>query len=60
MIMLIDTSTKNMESEKMGKIREGVTIKVQPETRERLNDLKRGRDTYDDVINRLIDKQGCE
>ena len=49
-----------MESEKMGKIREGVTIKVQPETRERLNDLKRGRDTYDDVINRLIDKQGCE
>lgn len=39
----------------MSKIREGVTVKIHSETREKLNDLKRGRDTYDDVINRLIE-----
>jgi len=35
---------------------EGVTIKIMKETRERLKALGRKGETYDDIINHLIDK----
>ena len=39
----------------MDKIREGATLKLHPETRARLKKAKRGGETYDDIINRLLD-----
>ena len=42
----------------MSKIREGVTIKVRPETRNRLIVAKRGKETYDDLFNWLLDHAG--
>ena len=39
----------------MSKIRDGVVIKVHPETRERLKTAKRGGETYDGLFNRLLD-----
>jgi predicted CopG family antitoxin len=32
------------------------SIKIDTETKQRLTDRKRGNDTYDDVIKRLLDK----
>ena len=37
------------------KIRDGATIKVHPETRDRLKAAKRGGESYDDLFNRLLD-----
>lgn len=42
----------------MSKIREGATIKVHVATRERLKSIGHKGETYDAIINRLID-QGC-
>ena len=39
----------------MTKIRDGVTIKVLPETRDRLKALKRGGESYDSVLSKLMD-----
>ena len=33
-----------------------VTIQITPETRERLKDTGTKRETYDDLINRLLDE----
>jgi len=35
---------------------EGVTIKIMKETRERLKALGRKGETYDDIVNRLLDR----
>lgn len=40
----------------MSKVREGVVIKIRLETRERLKDVGTKRETYDDIINRLLDR----
>ena len=40
----------------MSKIRDGKTVKLRPETVERLKDIGKKGETYDDIINRLIDK----
>lgn len=40
----------------MSKIRDGATIKIHPETRDRLKGLGKKGETYDDIINRLIDQ----
>ena len=40
----------------MSKICDGVTIKIRLETRERLKDVGKKGETYDDIINRYIDK----
>jgi hypothetical protein len=37
------------------KIRDGAVIKIHPETRERLKNVGKKGETYDKVINRLID-----
>lgn len=39
----------------MSKIRDGVTIKMHPETRDKLRGAKRGGESYDDLINRLLE-----
>ena len=39
----------------MDKIREGATIKVHVATRERLKSMGKKGETYDAIINRLID-----
>ena len=39
----------------MSKIRDGATIKIRPETRDRLKAAKRGGESYDDLINRLLE-----
>jgi len=44
----------------MSKIREGATIKILEKTRARLKAIGKKGETYDDIINRLIDQQGCE
>ena len=41
----------------MSKIRERATIKIHPETRDRLKDAGKKGETYDDIINRLLDLQ---
>ena len=41
----------------MSKIRDGKTVKLRPFTVERLKDLGKKGETYDDIINRLIDAQ---
>ena len=38
----------------MSKIREGATIKIRPSTRDRLKAAKRGGESYDETINRLL------
>ena len=40
----------------MSKIRDGKTVKLRPETVERLKTFGKKGDTYDDIINRLIDQ----
>ena len=40
----------------MSKVRDGVVIKIRLETRDRLKDMGKKGDTYDDIINRLLDK----
>lgn len=40
----------------MSKIHDGKVIKLRPETVARLKNLGKKGDTYDDVINKLIDK----
>lgn len=40
----------------MSKIREGATIKILHSTRDRLKGLGKKGETYDAIINRLIDK----
>jgi len=37
------------------KIRDGATIKIHPETRDRLKDIGKKDETYDAIINRLLD-----
>ena len=39
----------------MAKIREGATLKIHPETRDRLKDAMKEGETYDDLFNRLLD-----
>lgn len=39
----------------MSKISEGATIKVHPETRDRLKAAKRGGESYDELFNRLLE-----
>ncbi len=39
----------------MDKIREGATIKMHPETRDRLKAAGKKGETYDELINRLLD-----
>ena len=39
----------------MAKIRDGATIKIHPETRDRLKDAGKKGETYDQIINRLLD-----
>jgi len=36
------------------KVRDGATIKIHPNTRDRLKSFKRGGETYDEAINRLL------
>lgn len=38
----------------MSKIRDGATIKIRPDTRVRLKAAKRGGETYDETINRIL------
>lgn len=40
----------------MSKIRNGAVIKIHPETRDRLKAAKRGGETYDETINRLLNQ----
>ena len=40
----------------MSKIRDGVVIKILLSTRERLKDIGKKGETYDGIINRLIDR----
>ncbi|MFH1835826.1 MAG: hypothetical protein ABH851_06530 [Methanobacteriota archaeon] len=40
----------------MGKVRDGVVIKIRLDTRERLKKIGAKGETYDDIINRLIEK----
>jgi len=40
----------------MSKIRDGKVVKLRPETVERLKNLGKKGETYDDIINKLIDK----
>ncbi len=39
----------------MAKIRDGATLKIHPETRDRLKDAGKKGETYDQIINRLLD-----
>jgi len=39
---------------KEAKIREGATLKIHPETRDRLKDAGKKGETYDEIINRLL------
>ena len=40
----------------MPKVRDGTTIKIRFETRDRLKGIGKKGETYDDIINRLIDQ----
>ena len=40
---------------KISKIREGATLKIHPETRDRLKEAGKKGETYDQIINRLLD-----
>lgn len=40
----------------LSKISEGVTIKILHETRERLKEIGKKSETYDAIINRLIER----
>lgn len=42
----------------MSKIRDGVTIMIRLETREKLKNTGKKGETYDDIINRLLLSQG--
>jgi len=39
----------------MDKIRDGATLKIHPKTRKRLKDAGKKGETYDQIINRLLD-----
>ncbi len=41
---------------RLSKISEGVTIKIRLGTRDRLKDIGKKSETYDDIINSLIDQ----
>jgi len=44
-----------VEKNKMAKIRDGSVIKIHLKTRERLKDAGKKGETYDDIINRVLD-----
>lgn len=47
-----------MEVIQVNKIRDGATLKIHPETRDRLKDAGKKGETYDQIINRLLDAVG--
>lgn len=42
----------------MSGVRDGVTLKVLRATRDRLKDVGKKGETYDAIINRLLDREG--
>lgn len=51
-----DMSDIRGSEQKVSKICDGVTIKIRRETRERTKGLGKKGETYDDIINRYLDK----